>query len=599
MVWALPEPELKHKNIDRHDKEYDFTVTWEDNAPDGVKRKMLMVNKQMPGPEIRVSQDDWVVVNVRNYSPQNITIHFHGIEMMKTPWSDGVPGVSQQGIKPGGSFRYKWKATQYGSFWYHAHFHGQIEDGLYGAIIIRPRSSHPDPFHLISKDRHELLAMKKAETNVHPLLIGDHTHLTSDQKWDMTQKANFEDSCYDSILFNGKGSVDCLPANVLAANLGDQQKTFLGMFPGSKMTDKGCIPAEVMSALGGGKGNFNALLPGTFTGCKASKGHTEVIKPNHGEDKWMAIDFIGAINFMTGVVSIDEHDMWVYAMDGSYIQPQKVQGIVLSNGERYSVLVKVNKKGNFKIRFSSVAVPQIIAGNAILSIDGARDLSSNSKPWVTIAGVPTSKNVAFFDLTKAAPYPADPIAKKADSLFKLNMMIKGSSYLWALNETQLKPVDLESRYPVLFHPKFNAHDNVTISTKHNTWVDLVMVSATFPQPPHPIHKHGNKMYQIGSGNGDFKWNSVDEAIKEIPHQFNLVNPPRRDVFTTPPAFTGVAWTVLRYHVINPGAWLLHCHINNHMMGGMMMVIQDGVDKWPKIPAEYQNGGNGVPHHYGY
>lgn len=34
-----------------------------------------------------------------------------------TPWSDGVPGLSQKPILPGESFTYKWTATQYGTYW--------------------------------------------------------------------------------------------------------------------------------------------------------------------------------------------------------------------------------------------------------------------------------------------------------------------------------------------------------------------------------------------------------------------------------------------------------------------------------------------------
>ncbi len=34
-----------------------------------------------------------------------------------TPWSDGVPGVSQKPIGGGKSFTYKWVATQYGTYW--------------------------------------------------------------------------------------------------------------------------------------------------------------------------------------------------------------------------------------------------------------------------------------------------------------------------------------------------------------------------------------------------------------------------------------------------------------------------------------------------
>ncbi len=106
------------------------------------------------------------------------------------------------------------------------------------------------------------------------------------------------------------------------------------------------------------------------------------------------------------------------------------------------------------------------------------------------------------------------------------------------------------------------------------------MATTAPQPSHPIHKHGNKMWLIGSGQGTFRWSSVEEA------NFNLVDPPRRDGFATLDAPHAPTWTAVRYQVTNPGAWVIHCHIQTHFMGGMSMLIQDGVDHWPTVPPEY-------------
>jgi len=50
--------------------------------------------------------------------------------------------LSQKLIEPGHTFAYKWKATQYGTYWYHAHSKGQVEDGLLGPIYIK---SDPPP----------------------------------------------------------------------------------------------------------------------------------------------------------------------------------------------------------------------------------------------------------------------------------------------------------------------------------------------------------------------------------------------------------------------------------------------------------------------
>ncbi|KAH7003157.1 multicopper oxidase-domain-containing protein [Fusarium venenatum] len=577
-------------------KKFDLTITWEDYAPDGFSRKMLLVNGQSPGPVLEIDQDDMVVVKVHNESPEELTVHYHGLEMKGTPWSDGVPGVTQHPIKPGSSFTYKFHATQYGSFWYHSHHRGQIEDGLYGAIIIHPRHDEPNPFHLISEDEHTVYKIKEAVEKVKPIVISDFVHLTSEEKWDMTVAAGIEDSCYDSILFNGKGRVECLNKDVVDANLNEIQKAYLGLVPGgAEFTDKACLPASALNALAGGLGNESALLPGTFSGCKETDGEIETIKISNylGQwESWLAFDIVGAVNFVNGVFSIDGHDMWVYAMDGSYIEPQKVQAIPVANGDRYSIVIKIANSGDYKMRYNSNSAPQLITGHAVLSIEGYSAAEGDVEPWINLVGLPASKEVAVFTQLVAFPYPPSPISPTADVTFNLSMAIRGASYLWALNSTGLMSQDLDERRPTLFNPQPYINNNVTISTKLGQWVDLVFVAALFPQPPHPIHKHGSKMYMLGAGTGHFRWNSVEEAIKEIPDQFNLVNPPRRDAFLSAPADKEPSWVVVRYHAADAGPWLLHCHINNHMVGGMMMVIQDGVDAWPEVPEEYAEGGDG-------
>jgi FtsP/CotA-like multicopper oxidase with cupredoxin domain len=59
-------------------KKFDLTITWEDYAPDGFSRKMLLVNGQSPGPVLEIDQDDTVVVKVHNESPEELTVHYHG-----------------------------------------------------------------------------------------------------------------------------------------------------------------------------------------------------------------------------------------------------------------------------------------------------------------------------------------------------------------------------------------------------------------------------------------------------------------------------------------------------------------------------------------
>ncbi|EEQ32242.1 uncharacterized protein MCYG_05061, partial [Microsporum canis CBS 113480] len=88
---------------------FSLTVTWGKHSPDGFMRDMILINGQFPGPVLEANEGDEVWVEVFNLTPFNTTMHYHvlanptliGIEMSQTPWSDGVPGVSQRQILPG------------------------------------------------------------------------------------------------------------------------------------------------------------------------------------------------------------------------------------------------------------------------------------------------------------------------------------------------------------------------------------------------------------------------------------------------------------------------------------------------------------------
>jgi len=116
-------------------------------------------------------------------------------------------------------------------------------------------------------------------------------------------------------------------------------------------------------------------------------------------------------------------------------------------------------------------------------------------------------------------------------------------------------------------------------------VDLVHQSNPW-NPPHPMHKHGTSAYIIGQVSGAFNWSSVAEAIAASPTSFNLVDPPLRDGFLTLAAAADYSWTVIRYEVPVNTVTFMHCHINEHLFGGLAVVLLEGADSLPLIPDEY-------------
>ena len=97
-------------------------------------------NGSVPGPTIEVIEGDRVRLTVENRLPEGFSMHWHGLEI---PFEmDGMPGISQDLIPPGGKFTYEFTLRQNGTFFYHSHMAMQEMMGLIGLFIIHPRTAH-------------------------------------------------------------------------------------------------------------------------------------------------------------------------------------------------------------------------------------------------------------------------------------------------------------------------------------------------------------------------------------------------------------------------------------------------------------------------
>jgi hypothetical protein len=216
--------------------------------------------------------------------------------------------------------------------------------------------------------------------------------------------------------------------------------------------------------------------------------------------------------------------------------------------------------GDYTIRVPNLGTNQVISGFATLSYKGS-NLKVKSKPSINYAGKNLTKDIVYLDDTKVVPFPPVIPARTADATYFLHIDRFGASWRWTLSGKESFGLDLETETPLLFDPTSAEamNPNLTITTKMGQWVDLVL-QVEFPpfQPAHPLHKHSNKAFIIGAGTGAFNWSTTAEAIEAAPQFFNLDTPPLRDGFTTTPTGGAPTWIVIRYQVVNPGAFLFHC-----------------------------------------
>jgi FtsP/CotA-like multicopper oxidase with cupredoxin domain len=90
----------------------------------------------VPGPELRVRRGEAFTVRLENGLSQPTSIHWHGIRIDNA--MDGVAGLTQDAVPPGGTFDYSFSVPDAGTFWYHPHFRSweQLARGLYGLLIV-------------------------------------------------------------------------------------------------------------------------------------------------------------------------------------------------------------------------------------------------------------------------------------------------------------------------------------------------------------------------------------------------------------------------------------------------------------------------------
>jgi FtsP/CotA-like multicopper oxidase with cupredoxin domain len=97
-------------------------------------------NGSMPGPMIEAVEGDRVRIVVHNKLPEATTMHWHGIELPIA--MDGVPGLTQEPIPPGGTFIYEFELHQNGTFFYHSHGAMQEIMGMMGLFVIHPKTAY-------------------------------------------------------------------------------------------------------------------------------------------------------------------------------------------------------------------------------------------------------------------------------------------------------------------------------------------------------------------------------------------------------------------------------------------------------------------------
>ncbi|KIY65195.1 multicopper oxidase [Cylindrobasidium torrendii FP15055 ss-10] len=593
---------------------HNITVSEGAYSPDGGRERLVyFINDEFASHVVGVDEGAMLHIQIKSEISSPFTLHSHGIYQRESVWMDGVPGVTQKPIMPEETFTYKFKVDQSGMYHMHSHYKALQDDGLYMGLLVRPSISKEKPFAQISPDDEDLIS--KAEQNAYAILLADYRRYTSSELQKVWDDTHIEPVCANAILFNGQGSAVCPPraeinAMSAGANLSSQgcrwpDDPFVNMFPDIGKPE--AVPLEIYEC------DTSAVNSPLYS--------IEVNKT----DGWAVFDFVNAGGLWQLTVSVDEHPMWISAIDGEYVNvTEPVDSFAIQAGSRFQAAIKLdgNPGDAFNIHAAAHSSVQMITGYAILQYasdasgvmaklvspaDGYPALA-NSTAYISYNGesLTTSDglraNATTFDPSgpQAAPFIASvpPPSDEVTQTFIYCTIGRPNATHYAMNGTGMQPSMYEDSNPLIWQSVYqrflngttndsiaNAH-SIEVIDKLNSTVDLIISVPFHNSPQHPIHKHLNKFWVIGMGTGVWNWSSVAEAAKDTPESFNFVNPPVRDGFNTPETFDADgAWLALRYVTDTAGPSALHCHLSQHLGGGMLSVaLQDMNDL--KLPSEY-------------
>ncbi len=129
-------------------EEYSITADIITKEINGKEFTLYGYNGMIPGPALKVEQGSTVYINFTNNIDLNTTVHWHGLR--HDIMNDGVPGVSQDPVAPGESFRYELYFPDDGLFWYHPHIREDIQQdsGLAGNMLVVPE----DPYNPVNRE---------------------------------------------------------------------------------------------------------------------------------------------------------------------------------------------------------------------------------------------------------------------------------------------------------------------------------------------------------------------------------------------------------------------------------------------------------------
>ena len=546
----------------------------------GRSRPAVLVNGSTPGPRIDVDEFDFLLVTVvsRQLRDNMTGIHWHGQHQHQTPYSDGSSGVAQCGIPPGQSFLYRFCAYPAGTYWCGRHS---------GHSTARCASCEP-------------AADIAASLCLSSLCVRYHGH----------NDLQYPRGLLGTFVVNPKNTSSLLTPSMYAQDWSWMAADFYN-------TDLLDIRDWFLSPASQGADP----LPDGVTVSGAFSNVTHLYAA--GTDR-VLIRLINSAALNAYEFSIDGLDMTVVSLDGSEIFPYTVSSIFLNVAQRATVVVDFSsfvKRYPHKsaLYYRVTQQPHLHHPNAfnppyepdftdnvlwfgVIHVNAAANdrsypaynasqtslrppvtrtfkdsnaLQARPLNWNSISYTYYGKDIAKLDI----PHPTSNMKLEFD--FHDNGDHVNRAYM---NGVSFRHPGMErlmysdSHLPTVYHQIVNASTYVRVTANHlsvirsennNTSLYQVpygeIVEIEFhnkDDSPHPFHLHGHHFWITYSS-------AYPAATRQFRNEYVV-----RDTVTVP----GYGRVVIRVPATNPGSWMLHCHIDWHLLAGLGVLFVEGTEK---------------------
>ncbi|XP_039129620.1 LOW QUALITY PROTEIN: putative laccase-9 [Dioscorea cayenensis subsp. rotundata] len=523
-------------------------------------KSILTVNGQFPGPTIYARKGDTIIVKVINHAGYNITIHWHGVDQPRNPWSDGPEYITQCPILPGNEFSYEIiLSEEEGTMWWHAHSDWDRAT-VHGAIYVYPKLGSSFPF---AKPYKEI-----------PIILGEWWKADVNQVLAQALLTGGAPNISDAYTINGQ------PGDLYQCS---KQGTFTAQVEHGKTYLLRVINAAINNE------HFFSIAGHRLTVVGTDASYTKpfvtdfiMITPGQTMDLMLVAD--APIN----TSSSSNNRFYMAARPYA-----SAVGVTHDNTTTTAILEYITPGTNKTVVDSSPVFPSLPAENdtdaATAFVAELRSLATKEHP----VDVPQTINERVIITVAVNVRPCEenntclgPFNNRfAASLNNISFEFPTIDILDAYYH-QISGVYEEGfppEPPLIYNFTGDNLPRYLLTPRRATEVRMVEYNTTIEVvfqgtnllagENHPMHLHGQRFYVVGRGFGNF-----DED--KDPQGYNLVDPPLENTVGVPTK----GWAAVRFKAKNPGVWFMHCHFDRHLSWGMdtVFIVKNGATPDSKI-----------------